>query len=187
MHLVVEAFSKMPDRKLVVIGTGTQFKRCKAIAGPNVTMLGYQSAAVLLSHMQRARAFIFAAEEDFGITPVEAQACGTPVLAFGRGGAAETVIDGVTGLLFHQQSAEAIRQVVQDFEAIRTRFKPDAIRAHALRFSTARFRNEFRRFVYDRWHEHTQKINVSQSHKASSPSIGFDNVRADDECEGVAI
>jgi glycosyltransferase involved in cell wall biosynthesis len=187
MHLVVEAFSNMPDRKLIVIGTGTQFKRCKAIAGPNVTMLGYQSASVLLWHMQRARAFIFAAEEDFGITPVEAQACGTPVLAFGRGGAAETVIDGVTGLLFHQQSSEAIQQVVQDFEAISTRFDPEAIRAHALRFSTARFRNEFRHYVYDKWHEHTQKINASQSPLASLPSAGFDKVRAHDECEGVAI
>ena len=105
MHLIVEAFSKMPDRTLVVIGAGPQFRRCQALAGPNVKMLGYQSNAVLLQYMQKARAFIFAAEEDFGITPVEAQACGTPVLAFGRGGASETVLDGVTGLLFHEQSS----------------------------------------------------------------------------------
>ena len=106
---------------------------------------------VLLSHMQRARAFIFASEEDFGITPVEAQACGTPVLAFNRGGAAETVIDRVTGLLFHEQSAAAIQQVVKDFESIEDCFDPEVIRANALRFSTDRFREQFSRYVYARW------------------------------------
>lgn len=163
MHLVVEAFAKMPDRKLVVIGAGPQFKRCKALATPNVTILGYQPHSVLLWHMQRARAFIFAAEEDFGITPVEAQACGTPVLAFGRGGASETVIDGETGLLFHEQSAEAIRQVVKDFEAISSSFDPEVIRSNALRFSSGRFREQFRRYVDARWQEHTLQIQVPQS------------------------
>jgi len=162
MHLIVEAFSKMPDRTLVVIGAGPQFRRCQALATPNVKMLGYQSNAVLLDHMQRARAFIFAAEEDFGITPVEAQACGTPVLAFGRGGASETVLDGVTGLHFHEQSAEAIQQVVRDFEEIETQFDPETTRAHALRFSTERFRDEFRRYVYARWTEHKRKIRSAQ-------------------------
>jgi glycosyltransferase involved in cell wall biosynthesis len=102
MHLIVEAFSQIPDRKLVVIRTGPQFERCKELAGRNVTLLCYQPYSVLLRHMQRARAFIFAAEEDFGITPVEAQACGTPVLAFDRGEATETVVDYATGLLFHE-------------------------------------------------------------------------------------
>ena len=87
--------------------------------------------------MQRARAFIFAAEEDFGITPVEAQACGTPVLAFGKGGAAETVIDGLTGLLFHEQKRRGHRRrAVRKFEAIEDSFDPSVIRANALRFST---------------------------------------------------
>jgi glycosyltransferase involved in cell wall biosynthesis len=168
MHLVVEAFAKMPDRKLVVIGTGPQFKRCKALATPNVTLLGYQPHAVLLRHMQRARAFIFAAEEDFGITPLEAQACGTPVLAFGRGGASETVIDGETGLLFHEQSAEAIRQVVQDFEALGSSFDPEVARSNALRFSSERFRQQFRRYVDAKWQEHTLKIQVPQNPVAAS-------------------
>lgn len=162
MHLIVEAFSKMPDRKLVVIGTGPQFERCKALAGPNVKLLGYQSHSVLLWHMQRARAFIFASEEDFGITPVEAQACGTPVLAFSRGGAAETVIDGVTGLLFHEQSPAAIQQVVQEFEAVEDRFDPALIRKNAMRFSTDQFREQFRRYVYAKWHEHKKNIPAHQ-------------------------
>ena len=167
MPLIVEAFSRMPDRQLVVIGTGPQFKRCQALAGPNVKILGYQSHAVLLSHMQRARAFIFAAEEDFGITPVEAQACGTPVLAFGRGGAAETVVDQVTGLLFHEQTPEAIEQVVRKFESMEYKFDPEAIRAHSLRFSTERFRTEFRQYVQARWNEHLKKINATNTSRTS--------------------
>jgi glycosyltransferase involved in cell wall biosynthesis len=158
IHLIVEAFSKMPDRKLVVIGTGPQFKRIKALAGPNVTIMGYQPFSVLLDHMQRARAFIFAAEEDFGITPIEAQACGTPVIAYGRGGAVETVANGVSGLLFHEQSAEAIAAAVVQFEKAEGQFDPERVRAHALRFSTERFRSEFTRFVRSRWETHASKL-----------------------------
>lgn len=163
MHLIIEAFSKMPDRQLVVIGNGPQFQRCKARAGPNVKILGYQSYSVLLSHMQRARAFIFASEEDFGIAPVEAQACGTPVLAFGRGGAAETVVDQVTGLLFHEQSVPAIQQVVRHFESIESSFDPEVIRAHAMRFSTETFRQEFSQYVHAKWKQHQRNIRFTPS------------------------
>lgn len=158
IYLIIEAFANMPDRRLIVIGEGPQFKRCQALATPNVQMLGYQPNDVLLSYMQRARAFIFAAEEDFGITPVEAQACGTPVLAFGRGGAAETVQDQVTGLLFHEQSAAAIETVVQNFETMETEFDPELIRAYSLRFSAARFRSEFREYVQTKWQDHVKKL-----------------------------
>jgi glycosyltransferase involved in cell wall biosynthesis len=183
MHLIVEAFSNMPDRQLIVIGTGPQFQRCKALAGPNVKLLGYQPHSVLLSHMQRARAFIFAAEEDFGITPVEAQACGTPVLAFGRGGAAETVVDRVTGLLFHEQSSAAIQQVVQEFESIEDSFEPAIIRANALRFSTERFRDEFTRYIYARWSEHKKYVAVPKVTMAPVPSTpGYR--QTDNEYEG---
>jgi glycosyltransferase involved in cell wall biosynthesis len=182
MHLIVEAFTNMPDRQLVVIGTGPQFQRCKALAGPNVKLLGYQPHSVLLSHMQRARAFIFAAEEDFGITPVEAQACGTPVLAFGRGGAAETVVDRVTGLLFHEQSSEAIQQVVQEFESIEDSFEPAIIRENALRFSADRFRDQFTRYIYAKWSEHEKNIAVPEATTAPVPSIpGYR--QTDDEYE----
>jgi glycosyltransferase involved in cell wall biosynthesis len=160
MRLIVEAFADMPDKRLVVIGDGPQFKGAKAIATPNVTMLGYQPYSVLLSHLQRAKAFIFAAEEDFGIAPVEALACGTPVLAFGKGGASETVIDGVTGLHFHEQTTEAICDAVRRFERNEVRFDPYRLRAHAEKFSDRMFRQEFRRFVQSRWLEHQRAIGV---------------------------
>jgi glycosyltransferase involved in cell wall biosynthesis len=179
MHLIVEAFAKMPDRQLVVIGTGPQFRRCKALAGPNVTILGYQPYSVLLSHMQRARAFIFAAEEDFGITPVEAQACGTPVLAYGRGGAAETVVDRVTGLLFYEQSASAIRRAIKDFESIETQFDPEVIRAHALQFSTDVFRDQFRKFVYSKWNQHQKAIHFPPSRPTSVEQDQFSRHQKD--------
>jgi len=92
MDLIVEAFRQLPDRRLVVIGAGPALKRIRHGAPPNVQFLEYQPAEVLRDHMRRARAFIFAAEEDFGIIPVEAQACGTPVIAFGKGGVTETVV-----------------------------------------------------------------------------------------------
>jgi glycosyltransferase involved in cell wall biosynthesis len=152
--LIVEAFKHMPDKRLVVIGTGPQFKSVLRNAGPNVSVLGFQKDEVLLDHMQKAKAFIFAAEEDFGITPLEAQACGTPVLAFGRGGASETVVDGVTGLHFWSQSVEAICDVVKRFEAGSTNFDPQAIRLHAKRFSVARFRSEFGAQVKALWQAH---------------------------------
>lgn len=158
VNLIVEAFARMPARQLVVIGAGPQLKRIKALAPPNVTVMGYQEHAVLLSHMQRAKAFVFAAEEDFGIAPLEAQACGTPVLAYGRGGASETVVDGVTGLHFFEQTPEAICDAVERFEARTDSFEPSILRTHAQRFSTDRFKAEFRRFVVHAWAEHQRAI-----------------------------
>jgi glycosyltransferase involved in cell wall biosynthesis len=93
IDLIVEAFSGMPEKRLVVIGDGPDFEKIRVKAGANVTLLGYQPFAVLQDHLQRARAFVFAAEEDFGIAPLEAQACGTPVIAFGRGAVLETIRD----------------------------------------------------------------------------------------------
>ncbi len=87
MDLIVEAFSQMPDKKLVVIGDGSEMSKIKAKASSNIELLGYQPNSVMQEYMQKAKGFVFAAEEDFGITPVEAQACGTPVIAFGKGGA----------------------------------------------------------------------------------------------------
>ena len=145
--LIIEAFSSMPDRKLVVIGDGPEFEKAKAKAGANVELLGYKDDLVLKNYMQRARAFVFAAEEDFGIAPVEAQACGTPVLAYGRGAVRETVVDGVTGLFFDEQSVPSIVNAVMRFEADPTRFSPAEIRKNAERFSSARFKKEFLEFV----------------------------------------
>jgi glycosyltransferase involved in cell wall biosynthesis len=153
--LIVEAFSKMPRHKLVVIGDGPEFQKIRARAGSNVQLLGYQPFDVLRDHMQRAKAFVFAAEEDFGITPVEAQACGTPVIAFGKGGVLETVRaadqPSPTGIFFAAQTTDAIIGAVEDFEESAHRFTPAACRANAQRFSPERFRTKFSDFLKAQW------------------------------------
>lgn len=146
IDLIVEAFSQMPEKRLIVIGDGPEMARIRRLAKPNVTLLGYQEEAVLRQHLQQARAFVFAAEEDFGILPVEAQACGTPVIAFGKGGALETVIGlnndhglPATGLFFQEQTVPAIVEAVNRFE--RARIDPADCRAWAEGFSVEAFRN----------------------------------------------
>ncbi|HCD7389886.1 TPA: glycosyltransferase, partial [Klebsiella pneumoniae] len=105
IDLIVEAFSKMPEKKLVVIGDGPEMSKIRKIAGANIEILGFQPNDVMEEYMMDAKAFVFAAEEDFGITPVEAQACGTPVIAFGKGGVLETIKnlgqEEPTGLFFY--------------------------------------------------------------------------------------
>lgn len=155
IDLIVEAFSKMPDKKLVVIGDGPDLAKIRAKAGPNVTVMGYQPFEVLRDHMQRARAFVFAAQEDFGIVPVEAQACGTPVIAFGRGGSLETV-RGLehaqpTGVFFGSQTVAALIEAADTFERSHWRFQPQEIREHAKSFSEARFRETFAGYVERAW------------------------------------
>lgn len=145
IDLIVEAFSAMPDKKLIVIGDGPDFEKIHSYASSNVTFMGYQSFEVLRDHMQRARAFVFAAEEDFGITPVEAHACGTPVIAFGRGGATETVIDGVSGLFFDKQSVESMCEAVKRFETMEFDYKNISLHAH--KFSIERFTAEIKLFL----------------------------------------
>lgn len=149
-ELIVEAFNRMPGRRLVVLGEGPELRRIRARAHPNVTVSGHQPAEVLRRHLQRARAFVFAAEEDFGIVTLEAQACGTPVIAFGRGGSTETVVEGVTGLFFQRQAAEDIVLAVEEFES-EEGWDPAVIRRHAERFETGRFREDFRAFVESAW------------------------------------
>jgi glycosyltransferase involved in cell wall biosynthesis len=150
VKLIVEAFRMMPHKKLVVIGDGPQFKSIKAVAGKNVSMLGYQSSEVVHDYLQRANGFIFAAEEDFGISVLEAQACGTPIIAYGKGGSLETVrelgTEEPTGLFFYEQSCEALLQAVSLFEMERSQFKAAACRKNAMRFSADRFRREFFEF-----------------------------------------
>lgn len=153
MDLIVEAFSKMTDKKLIVIGDGMQFEKVKSQAKKfeNIVLLGYQPFEVLKEKMQKAKAFVFAAEEDFGIVPVEAQACGTPVIAYGKGGALETVInydkENPTGIFFKEQTADSIVNAVKIFEKNIKLFKPVNCRKNAERFSEARFRNEFKQFI----------------------------------------
>ena len=151
IDLIAEAFSLMPDKRLYIIGDGPDFDKVKSKAGANVELLGYQPFEVLRDYMQRAKAFVFAAEEDFGIVPVEAQACGTPVIAYGKGGALETVTEGETGLFFDAQTPSSIIEAVKRFEDMKDRFIPSKIREETLRFSKDRFRQEFSSFVNDAW------------------------------------
>jgi glycosyltransferase involved in cell wall biosynthesis len=163
MPMIVEAFRRMPQRKLVVIGDGPEMARTRAQAGPNVEFLGYAAQDVMLQQMQSARAFVFAAEEDFGITPVEAQACGTPVIAYGRGGSLETV-NGIgagrrwtgepTGLFFDAQTPDSLMAAVERFEALSEPISAQACRAHAERFSIAAFRERMGNLIETAWAQH---------------------------------
>jgi glycosyltransferase involved in cell wall biosynthesis len=147
IHLIVDAFSHLPKRRLVVIGDGPQLARLQALAGPNVQMLGHQPNSVVRRYLQRARAFVFAALEDFGIAPVEAQACGTPVIAYGKGGVTESVSEGRSGVFFHDQTVESLVGAIEQFERRRARFNGAEIRANAVRFSAERFKQQFRACV----------------------------------------
>lgn len=145
--LVVEAFSKLPDKRLIVIGDGPDMANVRAKAGPNVTVLGYQSDEVMVDYLSRAKAFLFAAEEDFGIMPLEAQACGTPVIAFGKGGALETVVDGLTGLFFKEQTTDAIIEAVDRFEKEGVSASAEDFDRHVQSFSSEVFRERMKELV----------------------------------------
>ncbi|WP_439575019.1 glycosyltransferase [Phreatobacter sp.] len=142
--LAVEAFNET-GRNLVVIGGGEMLGKLRRIARPNVKVLGPQPFAVLRDHYARCKALVFPGEEDFGIVPVEAMASGRPVIAFGRGGATETVVDGVTGVFFHEQTVAAIIEAEQRCSAID--FEPKAIAAHARRFSDDLFEQRFKAYI----------------------------------------
>jgi len=151
MNLIVDAFVAMPDRQLVVIGDGPEAKRIRAAGKPNISFLGHQSFEVLRDHLRRARAFVFAAEEDFGIAPLEAQSCGTPVIAYGKGGVLETIrgLDSAdpTGVYFAEQSTASVISAIQEFERESARISPAACRENALRFAPERFRRELSEVV----------------------------------------
>jgi glycosyltransferase involved in cell wall biosynthesis len=151
MDLIVESFAAMPDKKLIVIGDGPDKDKIHAKAAPNIQILGYQSTDVLVDYLQRAKALVFAAEEDFGLIPLEAQACGTPVIAFGKGGALETVRDlsdaKPTGLFFQEQTREAIIEAVNRFETSTAQLTRENCIENAARFSSEKFKNSFMNFV----------------------------------------
>jgi len=153
IDLIVEAFKQCPDKQLIVIGDGPEHKKIKALAGANVQILGFQSDAVLVDYMRRAKAFLFAAQEDFGILPVEAQACGTPVIAYGRGGARETVIDKRTGLLFDEQTVPSLLDAIERFERLKDQFNANEIRQHATSFSEEHFKQNFKVFIDQKMRE----------------------------------
>ncbi len=145
----------MPDKKLVVIGDGSEIDKIKSKAGKNIEILGYQSNEILQKYMEKAKAFVFAAEEDFGITPVEAQACGTPVIAYGKGGSLETVrpygVTNPTGVFFDEQTASSLNDAVLKFETIKDQILSVDCRNHAVKFSSERFRNEMADYIESKW------------------------------------
>ncbi|MDQ0205185.1 glycosyltransferase family 4 protein [Pectinatus haikarae] len=153
INLIVEAFNGMPNKKLVVIGDGPEYKNIKDMCGPNIILMGYQIDDVLHEYMKNAKAFIFAAREDFGIVMVEAQACGTPVIAYGKGGALEIVKNGrdntaATGSFFYEQSADSIRKAINTFENIEeSSITANNCRKNAEKFSVDIFRCKFKEFV----------------------------------------
>ena len=131
--LIVESFNKMPDKELVVIGSGEELRNIQKIAKANVKILGYQTDEILISTMQRAKAFVYAAIEDFGIIPIEAMACGTPVIALDEGGTKETIRNEITGIHFAEQTTQSIIDAVKIFEKIY--FNPKQIRQEAMKYT----------------------------------------------------
>lgn len=165
IDIIVEAFRQMPRRKLLVIGDGPERKRLQSRATPNIELLGYRDNAALQEKMGSARAFLFAADEDFGIMPVEAQACGTPVIAFGRGGTRETVVEGVTGVFFDSQSPSAVVDAVEQFQSMD--FDAERIREHAESFSISRFKREFTELADREW----EQFSASRGESAESIAL----------------
>jgi len=151
VDLIVEAFRAMPEKKAMIIGSGPLYDDLSRNAPQNVTITGYMERAKMLDAIAKAKGFIFMPREDFGIAPVEAQACGTPVIAYGHGGASETVrgldAEHPTGLFVQEQSAEALIEAIETFENNYEKFNPEACRKWAERFSEHRFREEFKNSV----------------------------------------
>jgi len=150
VDLIAEAFSKLPNHKLVIIGDGPQMKKVKKISSnvTNIEVKGYQEFEIVKDHMQRAKGFVFAAEEDFGIVPVEAQACGTPVICFGKGGTLETVKNEKTGVYFQKQTPDSIIKAIEKFEKIDFDYK--YIREHSQKFKSEKFRNKIKNLIQKR-------------------------------------
>lgn len=144
IDLIAEAFTGS-DKKLLIIGDGPEMKKVQEKAGKNVEILGYQPDEIVYDYMRRSKGFVFAAEEDFGLVPLEAQAAGTPVIALGRGAALETVIDQQTGIFFSAQTTVSLRDALNRFD--RVEFNPRIVRENALRFNKERFQKEMRDFV----------------------------------------
>ncbi|WP_395748798.1 glycosyltransferase family 4 protein [Prosthecobacter sp.] len=161
MDLLIQAFNGMPDRQLVVIGDGPELPKLRRLAGPNVKVLGWQPQEVLKSHLMRAKGFVFGGEEDFGIILLEAQACGTPVIAYGRGGALETVVENKTGLFFGEQSTASVQAAIAEFDT--QVWDPHACRKNAERFSAKLFRDRFHHFVETEW-ERFNETSTSSAH-----------------------
>ncbi len=150
MEIIVEAFSRL-GLPLVVIGEGPERKRLETLAAPNVKLVGWQSDQASAELVGRARALVHAAEEDFGLVMAEAQAAGCPVIAYGSGSAPEIILDGQTGLLFHEQTVESLMASVKCFEKDPESSEPGKTIKNANRFSKGSFQEKFERMVERQW------------------------------------
>jgi glycosyltransferase involved in cell wall biosynthesis len=160
VDLAIAAFNQL-GFPLVVIGDGDGDKALRKMAGPNIQFLGKQPDSVVEDYMQRCRGFIFPPEEDFGITPVEAQAAGAPVIAYAKGGQAETVVPGKTGLLFSQQTVESLVHSVERLHATVDQFEAETLSANAERFSIDCFQLQFKKFVENAWVQFSEGASTS--------------------------
>ena len=185
IDLAIRACNQLHAR-LIVIGAGEQSAALRKIAGPTVSFLGFQSDQVVRSHYCRCKALLFPGEEDIGLTPIEAQACGRPVIAYARGGALESVLgifpgelasgDAHTGVFFEQQSVQSLVDAIRSFESMKQFFSPPVIRAHALQFDQAHFKRNFAQFVAAKWQAFNSNLAtppVSRSHN----HIAYETVR----------
>lgn len=147
IDLIAEAFTKMPDKKLLIIGDGPEEEKIKSKSGKNIELLGYKSGEALVNYMQKAKAFVFAAEEDFGIMIVEALSCGTPVIAFNKGGASESIRDEENGILYPEQTADSIIEAVKKFESKSEKFNHNSISNSVKKFDRKIFEEKIKEFV----------------------------------------
>lgn len=165
LDLIVETFTKLPHKTLFLFGSGPQEKYLKKIAGPNIHFLGRVSDDKLVTLLQQAKAFIFAATEDFGMIMAEAQACGTPVIAYQKGGASEIVIcakrnkTNPTGILFERLSTENLSEAIQDFEKNTTVISTESCRTNALRFNSKHFKDSYKKMVAKEWENWQKALN----------------------------
>lgn len=155
--LAVRAFVRS-GKRLVIIGEGEQLPKLREMASKNVEFLGRQPFEVLRDHYSRCQALVFPGEEDFGIVPLEAMASGRPVIAFGKGGALETVLDGKTGVFFHEQTEAALLDAVERYEDMKSEFVPSEIRAHACLFGAERFRSEMLMIIETQLRAHAKAL-----------------------------
>ena len=144
--LAIKAFNEM-GKRLVIIGDGEQKSELKALAKSNVVLKGRQPFEVLKTHFANCKALIFPGIEDFGIVPVEAMASGRPVIAFAKGGAMDTIREGVTGMFFHEQTSDSLIEAVERFEQVIDSFDSKQISMHAEQFSKEIFKKNIQRFI----------------------------------------
>jgi glycosyltransferase involved in cell wall biosynthesis len=150
VELIVDTFNKLPNLKLVVAGDGPELEYLKSKNIPNVEFLGYLSKKDLIKRTQQAKAFVLAAYEDFGITSLEAQACGTPVIALEKGGYLETVLPNQTGVFFKDQNIESLKNAIENFEKLDFKITQSALNNHIEKFSIEIFRKKIKDFVLDK-------------------------------------